>query len=165
MEMKGEFKMHCVGCNSLLKKTGSFNICDTCYSHSIIRVDDGGLIQVENRLPDENESLTAEDQRRITEVFSNTSNIMVANRRRSQDDVDLMCKLGMSLRQFCVHKIKNKLNDGKFYVFIGYEYPGVNYSKLPIAVREELMRQMQVEEWEFRIVQYQLFEKNWSRDT
>ena len=149
--------MRCVGCNTLLKKTESFNICNTCYSNSIIRVDDGGLIQVENQLPDENEPSTVEQWHRIGEAHSNASNAMVANRRRSQIDVDLMCKLDMSLREFCAHKVKNNLGDGKFYIFFGYEDPGVDYSKLRLAVREELMQQIQVEEWEWRVGRHQLF--------
>ena len=55
--------MRCVGCNTLLKKTESFYICDTCYSDSIVRVDDGVLIQVEYQMPDESEILTVEQQK------------------------------------------------------------------------------------------------------
>ena len=150
--------MRCVGCNTLLKKTERFNICDTCYSDSIIRVDDDGLIQVEYQLPDENDpSTTAEQWHQIGEAHSNASNAMVANRQRSQADVDFLCKLDMTVREFCAHKVKNNLGDGKFYVFFGYEYPGVDYSKLRLAVREELMLQIQVEEWEWRMVRRQLF--------
>ena len=82
---------------------------------------------------------------------------MVTNRQRSQADVDFLCKLDMSLREFCAHKVKNNHGDGKFYIFFGYEYPGVDYSKLCLAVRKELMRQMQVDEWEWSLVNHQLF--------
>ena len=149
--------MRCVGCNTLLKKTESFYICDTCYSDSIIRVDDGGLILVEDQLSDENDPSTAGQWHRIGEAISNASKAMVADRRRSQADVDLMCKLDMSLREFCAHKVKNNLGDGKFYIFFGYEYPGVDYSKLRLAVREELMNAIYIDDAEVYSIYSKLF--------
>ena len=113
-------EVSCAGCNTFLNNRALDGICDTCYSDSIVSGDDGYVLYLEDSLSDD---MTAEEARRFHEVYSQARETTNTHRRRAKSDAFRMRTLGMSLRQFCAYKIRHNLDEGKVYIFNGFEYP------------------------------------------